>query len=370
MSTRTTLTATRRLIVKVGSQLLADDPDIFVRLATEIASLWREGREVVLVTSGAIALGFPVLGLPSRPRDLASLQAAAAAGQGRLMARWGAAFEAAGRPVAQVLLTHADLASRRRYLNARSALMTLLGAGVVPVINENDTVSVEEIKLGDNDLLAAEVCGLVSAELVILLTGADGVMSDDPRHNPLAERIAQLDVIDERVRDAMGKPSALGTGGMRTKLRAAEVARLHGASTLIAPGRRPGVLRALLLGEDVGTWITPPAESPRRARKRWIGHTLKATGVLRVDEGAERALRGQGSLLFAGVREVEGEFAAGDCVEVRRLEGDHLFARGLVALPAADARRVIGLRTDAARDVLGYPLPDELIHRDNLALLD
>lgn len=370
MSSRDKLRQVRRVVVKVGSQLLADDPSTFARIGGQIADLWDEGREVVLVTSGAIALGFPALGLKERPKDLPSLQAAAAAGQSRLMARWSEALEARSRGSAQVLLTHADLDARKRYLNARSALLRLLEAGLTPVVNENDTVSVEEIKLGDNDTLAAEVCGLVSADLVVLLTGADGLMTGDPRMDPEAVRVPVVEVLDERVRAMAGKPSHLGTGGMTTKLRAAEVARRHGAATVIAPGMREGVLAAILRGDDVGTLVTPPSESPQRARKRWIAHTLRPQGTLLVDEGAERALRSNASLLFAGVREVKGHFSAGDCVEVARVEGGQVFARGLVTLSAGDARKVAGLRTAEAEAKLEVPLPDELIHRDDLALLD
>lgn len=368
-SARRLLGSARRVVVKVGSQLLATDEETFSRVAEGLLSLLDEGRDVVLVTSGAIALGLEPLGLKERPRELVGLQAAAAAGQSRLMRRWMDVLEGeGGRRSAQVLLTHADLADRRRYLNARSALTRLLAAGVIPVVNENDTVSVEEIKLGDNDLLAAEVCGLVDASVVVLLTSAEGLMSGDPAKDPEAKRLSYVEDLGAAEKLA-GKPSKLGTGGMATKLRAAEVARRHGATTVIAPGGRDGVLPAIFRGEDVGTVVAPPKESPARARKRWIAHTLRPAGVLLVDDGAVAALKGNASLLFAGVREVQGSFLEGDCVEIASATDGHVFARGLVTLDAERARQVAGMKTGAARERLGELLTDELVHKDDLVLL-
>ena len=367
---RQELRKAKRVVIKVGSQLLADDPASFASIGAQIARLVQEGYEPLLVTSGAIALGYPLLGYGKRPRELSSLQAAAACGQGILLARWSDALKEAERPVAQILLTHGDLASRTRYLNARSAFMRLLHLGAIPLINENDTVSVEEIQLGDNDLLAAEVCALVSADLVVLLTGANGFMDADPRENPDAKRISFIDDISDEIRAAIGRPSALGTGGMGTKLRAAEIARQHGAATVIAPGKDPNALTKILAGEDVGTLVAPPTETPQKARKRWIGHTLKPQGALFIDEGAERALQRNASLLFAGVKRVEGEFGVGDCVEIVSLETGALIARGLATLGGKDARKVAGLRSEDAAQKLEAPLPDELVHRDDLVLLD
>lgn len=368
-SARRALAGARRVVIKVGSQLLATDAGTFSRVAEGILSLLDEGREVVLVTSGAIALGLEPLGLKERPRDLVGLQAAAAAGQSRLMRRWMDVLEGeGGRRCAQVLLTHADLADRRRYLNARSALTRLLSAGVIPVVNENDTVSVEEIKLGDNDLLAAEVCGLVGASAVVLLTGADGLMSGDPAKDPDARRVPYIEDVFAAEKLA-GKPSKLGTGGMATKLRAAEVARRHGATTVIAPGSREGVVAAVFRGEDVGTVVAPPTESPARARKRWIAHTLRPAGLLLVDDGAVEALKRNASLLFAGVREVKGRFFEGDCVEIASVTDGKVFARGLVTLDAERARQVAGKKTAVAREQLGELLPDELVHKDDLVLM-
>jgi glutamate 5-kinase len=367
---RRALAGARRVVVKVGSQLLAQDPRAFIKIGGSLARVLAEGRQVVLVTSGAIALGLEPLGLKERPRDLVSLQAAAAAGQIRLMRRWMDVLEGGhGLVCAQVLLTHADLADRRRYLNARFALSRLLEGGVVPIVNENDTVSVEEIKLGDNDLLAAEVCGLVDADAVVLMTGADGLLTKDPALGEGAERVPYVADIAGAERLA-GKPSALGTGGMGTKLRAAAVARRHGAACAIGPGGREGCLEAVLAGHDVGTVIAPPAESPARAKKRWIAHTLRPQGVLVVDAGAAAALARNASLLFAGLVEVQGRFSEGDCVEIRLADAEHPFARGLVTLDGERARQVAGLKTAQARDKLGELLPAELVHRDDFVLLD
>jgi glutamate 5-kinase len=367
MTARAQLTKARRVVVKIGSALLADkDVDAFSRLAADVAVLRDRQMDVVLVSSGAIALGLEVLGFSERPKDLASLQACAAAGQSRLMARWDAAFSKHGTAVAQLLLTHDDLRDRRRYLNARHAFSRLLERGCVPVVNENDTVSVDEIKLGDNDTLAAQVCGLASADVVVLLTGAAGLFTADPAKDKRAERVVIVDDV-EAVRAFAGDPAKHGTGGMRTKLDAALVARKHGASTLIAPGRLERVLARLFAGEDIGTWIRAGEGAKERARKRWIGTTLRPKGTLVVDEGAARALTKNASLLCAGVVGVKGAFEPGDLVAIEKKDGSAL-ARGLVTLSAEDAKKVMGLRSDAARKKLDTPLPDELVHRDDLVL--
>ncbi len=368
MGARDDLISARRVVVKVGSALLAGSPDAFARLAAQVATLRTRGLEVAIVSSGAIALGLAPLGLSGRPRDLPSLQAAAAAGQSRLMWRWGEAFSAHHLEVAQVLLTHADLRDRRRYLNAKSAMRRLLNAGVVPIVNENDSVSVDEIKLGDNDTLAAEVCGLVDADAVVLLTGAPGLFTADPGVDPSAVRIPVVEVIDEHVRALAGPPAALGTGGMVTKLIAAENAGRHGAGTVIAPGAVDDILGKVFAGEDVGTLLRAPAGARATARKRWISTTLRPRGTLYVDAGAVAALKKHASLLFAGVREVEGSFQPGDPVNVAHADDRAPFARGLVRLSDEDARRVAGKKTVEAQALISA-LPDELIHRDDLVLL-
>lgn len=360
--TRDALTAARRVVIKVGSALLVADGDPFARLAGDVVQLHSRGLQVVLVSSGAIALGLAPMRLAARPRDLPSLQAAAAAGQSRLMARWAEAFAGHGISVAQILLTHADVQDRRRYLNARNALLRLVEAGLVPIVNENDTVAVEEIRFGDNDNLAADVAGLVSADVVVLLTKIGALFAGDPRTDASALRIPVVERISD-VRGFAGAASQHGTGGMITKLDAAERAGRHGASTVVASERD---LVAVFDGQDVGTWFRA-SERPVNARKRWIATALRPAGVLTVDAGAETALREGASLLPAGVRAVEGSFDVGDAIDVAGPGG--IFARGLVGLGGGDLRRIAGLRTDKAREALGFPVADEVVHRDDLVLL-
>jgi glutamate 5-kinase len=367
VSARERLTKSKRVVVKIGSALLADAGDPFARLASQMVALRQRGIDVVLVSSGAIALGLRVLGYHERPRELAGLQACAAAGQSKLMARWDAAFATGGAHVAQILLTHDDLRDRRRYLNARHAFHALIERGCVPVVNENDTVAVDEIKLGDNDTLAAQVCGLVDADAVVLLTGASGLFTADPAKDATATRVPIVDDI-AAVRAFAGQAAALGTGGMITKLDAAIVAQAHGAMTVICPGREPDVLTHVFAGDDIGTLVTAPVGGKERARKRWIETTLRARGTLIVDAGAVRALEKNASLLFAGVVRVDGEFRAGDAVHIAD-ESGRVIAKGLCELSSDDARKVAGLRSDDARAKFAEPLPDELVHKDDLVLV-
>ena len=365
--TRQVLPSVERVVVKVGSQALHDDPATFGRIAAMAAKERKRGRSLVVVSSGAIALGMPAIKAESRPTELARLQAAAAAGQAELMARWGAAFSAFGLSVAQVLLTHGDLVNRRRYLNARAVLAALDEAGVIAIVNENDAVSAQEIKLGDNDVLAAEVCGLSRAELLLLLTSAEGLMSGDPAEDVRAERIPYLEVVDDDARElAAGGRSSLGTGGMATKLEAARVAAAHGAHTVIASAAREDVLADVLARKDVGTLI-PARAAPARARKRWIATTLRPRGRIAVDEGAKRALLKSASLLFAGVLEVDGAFDVGECVEVA--VGEDVFARGLTSTNAERARAAAGKRARELQAIFGDEVASALIHRDDLVLL-
>ena len=319
-----------------------------------------------VVSSGAVALGVERLGLSARPREMALKQAAAAAGQSRLMRLYDDEFEARGLRCAQVLLTHADIANRGRYLNARRALSELLERGVLPVINENDTVSVEEIKFGDNDALAGMVVDLVEADLLVILTDAGGVYTADPRRETGAKRIPEIERVTAAVEAlAGGGSSDLGTGGMITKLRAARRASESGVPSAIVPGE-PGVLPRLFDGEDVGTVIQPLGER-RGLRKRWM-LDLKARGELRVDEGARAALiERKKSLLPSGVREVRGTFLSGDPVEISTLDG-HPFARGLAVYSADEVRRISGLRSAEIEGRLGYRLLDRVVHRDDLVV--
>lgn len=360
---RARLTAAQRVVVKIGSALLQHglEHDPFAHFAAEVMALKRQGKAVVVVSSGAIALGFPSLKLAKRPTELSALQASAAAGQSRLMAHWARAFSWFDVDVAQILLTHDDLKDRRRYNNARGALSVLLERGVVPIINENDTVSVDEIKLGDNDTLAAAVSGLVDADAVVLLTSSP-LFTADPSSDPAAVRVPLVDDIDA-VRPYAAGAASLGTGGMVTKLDAAAIARRHGAQTAIVRGKDRGVLTSLFAGDDVGTLVTADAADRENAKRRWIG-SLKSRGSVVVDDGAARALKKNSSLLYAGVVAVDGDFAAFDVVTVKDRHGN-VFARGLSAVSSDDARKVLGKKTADAKALVDG-LPDELIHRDDL----
>ncbi|MEW5853031.1 MAG: glutamate 5-kinase [Myxococcota bacterium] len=369
---RAELPQAKRIVVKVGSALLTTqgqtvNGQVLLSLVTQLAHQRAQGRQVLLVTSGAVALGLGPLGLTERPADLATAQASAACGQVRLMAHYADAFALCGIHVGQVLLTHGDLADRRRYLNARRAVAALLDHGVLPIFNENDTVTSDEIKLGDNDTLAAEVAGLTDADGVILLTDRDGLYNADPRTNPEARRVPFVAHITDEVRAMAGGTAGVGTGGMITKVRAATVAGEHGAWTVIAPGRKPDVLERLLRGDDEGT-LFAAREATAPARKRWIGRTLRPKGVLVVDDGAARALKqGGSSLLPRGITRVEGTFDNGDAVEVRALDGTVL-GRGLSAYASDEVSRIAGHKSAEIQSILGYKYADEVIHRDDLVV--
>ena len=364
--------AVRRLVVKVGSGLIAEpvrgpDPARIGPLAADLAAAAR-GREVILVTSGAIAAGTARLGLRERPRSIPEKQAAAAVGQAALMWHYEQACGAHGLRVAQVLLTQEDISHRARYLNARNTLLTLLGFGVLPIVNENDTVAVEEIKVGDNDNLAALVASLVDADLLVLLSDIDGLYTDDPHRNPAARRIELVDAITPEMERLAGVEGPLGTGGMVTKLQAAQKAMAAGIPMVIADGRRPGTIGAIVAGEPIGTYFRPRTDR-LAARKRWIAFAIPPQGVLEVDRGARQALvEGGKSLLPSGVVKVEGEFAAGDLVGLRDPEGRE-FARGIVNCDAREVALLRGARTSEIERLLGYRVLDEVIHRDNLVIL-
>jgi glutamate 5-kinase len=374
MISRATLPQTRRWVVKIGSALLTRngqglDRAILAPWVEQIAARRLAGHDVVLVSSGAVAEGMARLGLRVRPKSLPELQAAAAIGQMGLVRHYEACFQHHGLHTAQVLLTRDDLADRRRYLNARSTLCTLLALGVVPVINENDTVATDELRFGDNDTLAALVANLIEAELLILLTDQDGFYDQDPRCNPDARLVAETRV-DDPVLDAAagGSGSLQGTGGMVTKVRAARLAARSGAATIIAPGRGPGVLTRIGAGEPVGTLLIP-AQGPEAARKQWLAGQLQPSGRLTLDAGAVRALRQQGkSLLAVGVKGVHGTFRRGEvvaCVDEQWCE----VARGLVNYDAEETARIMGQPSSRFEDILGYLEEKELIHRDNLVLI-
>ena len=365
----------RRPVIKIGSAVLAGrggfDRGRFDALCDDVAQAarphGRPARSPVVVTSGAVALGVERLKLAGKPKEMALKQAAAAAGQSRLMRLYDDSLEARGLQCAQILLTHADIAHRGRYLNARHALAELLDRGVVPVINENDTVSVEEIKFGDNDTLAGMVVDLVEADLLVILTDAGGVYTADPRKDPKATRISVIEKVTAAVESLAAAPSAgaLGTGGMITKLRAARRASEAGVPCAILPGE-PGMLGRLLAGEDVGTLILAQGER-RSLRQRWM-LDLKSRGELRVDEGARTAMIDRKkSLLPSGVKAVMGSFASGDPIEIASLDGI-AFARGLAVYGAEEVRRIQGLRSSEIESTLGYRLLDCVVHRDDLVV--
>ncbi|MCP3138965.1 glutamate 5-kinase [Pyxidicoccus xibeiensis] len=370
---RTALRAARRVVVKIGTNALTNatgrfNRDHFDALGRDL--LWAaQGRELVVVSSGAIALGVERLGLPGRPRDIPSKQACAAVGQSRLMQAYEEAFSGAGKVVAQVLLTHEDVQDRRRYLNVKHALERLLASGVVPVINENDTVSVDELKFGDNDTLAGLVAGVVEADALVLLSDVEGLYTGDPRRNADAELMLTVEQITPEVLAlAGGTTSGVGTGGMATKVRAAARATESGIRCVITSGAVPGRLRAVLEGEPVGT-LFEPAGNRRSARATWIAHALRARGRITVDAGAREAIVGRKrSLLPSGVRGVEGDFGRGDPVDLAD-ESGAVFARGLAAYDAGEMRRIAGRRTGDIEAVLGYRYLDEAVHRDDLAVL-
>ncbi|MEZ5446780.1 MAG: glutamate 5-kinase [Gammaproteobacteria bacterium] len=369
---RTRLRQARRWVIKIGSALATNDGQglnvaSIDAWTADAAVLWRSGREVVLVTSGAVAEGVARLGWKKRPHALHELQAAAAVGQMGLVRAYETCFQRHGIKTAQVLLTHEDVSNRQRYLNARSTLRTLLELRVIPVINENDTVATEEIKLGDNDTLGALAANLIEADVLVLLTDQAGLFDKDPRHHPDARLVAEANAGDLALEAMAGDGGAWGRGGMRTKVRAAKLAARSGTATVIAAGQEPGVISRLAAGEALGTLFLPGQES-LAARKRWLASGLKQQGSLRLDAGAVRVLREQGrSLLAVGVREVEGEFQRGALVVCLDPEGREV-ARGLVNYSAGEARAIKGLPSDQIEATLGYADEPELIHRDNLVL--
>jgi len=365
----------RLVVVKVGSALLVSgetglvDQAWLAAFAADAARLRARGQKLVVVSSGAVALGRARLALPRRALSLAEKQAAAAAGQSLLMRAWEEALEPYHLRAAQILLTPDDTEIRRRFLNARATLETLLELGAVAVVNENDTVATEELRYGDNDRLAARVAQMIGADLLVLLSDIDGLYTADPRLDPGAEHIAHVDALTDRIEAMAGHANAqggVGVGGMATKLAAARIAARAGCATLITLGRRAAPLAAVE-GGGRATFFAA-ADTPSAAYKAWIAGSLTPQGVLIVDPGAAAALRRGKSLLAAGVKGVEGRFDKGDAVVVRDGEGREL-GRGLTRYDVADARRIVGLRTGAIEAVLGYEA-GPLIHADDLALAD
>jgi len=369
----THLASARRLVVKVGSALVTNngaglDLDAIGEWARQIAALRNRNREVVLVSSGAVACGMQRLGWRKRPHAVHELQAAAAVGQMGLVQIYERAFAAHGLTTAQVLLTHDDLADRMRYLNARSTLTTLLQLGVIPIINENDTVVTDEIKFGDNDTLGALVANLVEADALIILTDQSGLYTADPRKDPAATLIDEATAGDERLESmAGGAGTSIGKGGMITKVLAAKRAAGSGAHTVIASGREVDVMPRLAAGESIGTLLVATTP-PLAARKQWLADHLQLTGRLILDAGAVRALRAGSSLLPVGVKRVDGEFERGAAVACLSPEGEEL-ARGLANYASSETRLIAGHASTEIEAILGYVDEPELIHRDNLILL-
>jgi glutamate 5-kinase len=368
------LSRARRLVVKVGSGLISSpgtglDAARIDRLADDLARVVAGGREVVLVSSGAIAAGMARLGFTTRPRSIPEKQAAAAVGQSALMWHYEQAFGRHALKVAQVLLTQDDVSHRARYLNARNTLLTLLGLHVLPVVNENDTVAVEEIRVGDNDNLAALVAHLIDADLLALLTDVEGLYTGDPRRNPGARKIEVVEELTEDLHHlAEDGEGGVSVGGMSTKLQAAQKAVASGIPMVIASGLERQTLQRLLKGELVGTIFLPKADR-LKARKRWLAFAVPPQGRLTVDAGARRALTERGkSLLPSGLVAVEGEFQAGEVVGVTTADGKE-FARGLSNYDADELKRIRGAKTNAIEEILGYKRLDEVIHRDNLVIL-
>jgi glutamate 5-kinase len=364
-----------RWVIKIGSALLTDngrglDMKAIHLWVEQMTALHQRGCELVLVSSGAVAAGMNRLGWHRRPHDLVSLQAAAAVGQMSLVHAYESNFQRHGLHTAQLLLTHDDLVNRTRYLNARSTLRKLLDLGVIPVINENDTVACDELRFGDNDTLAALVANLVEAELLVILTDQAGVFDSDPRHNEAARLIEGVDAGDSRLCAAANgsSSSGLGRGGMATKVRAAELAARSGTVTWIAGGGEARVLERIAAGEQLGT-VVHPASGRLASRKQWLAGQLQARGRLMLDAGAVRVLRQSGSSLLAvGVTAVEGDFQRGEVVSCHAPDGVAV-ARGLVNYNTAEARKIIGQPSEKIEWLLGYVDEPELIHRDNLVLL-
>ncbi|MDT8283615.1 MAG: glutamate 5-kinase [Gammaproteobacteria bacterium] len=373
ITTRKDVASSKRWVIKIGSALITNDgrglnTEAIQSWAEQIAHLRSAGKEILLVSSGAVAEGMARIGWKKRPHTLHELQAAAALGQMGLIQNFESCFSKHDIRTAQILLTHEDLSDRKRYLNARSTLKTLLKLGAIPIINENDTVATAEIRFGDNDTLGALVCNLVEADTLILLTDQQGLFNKDPRHNDDAELISESYANDSSLLTMAGDGGALGQGGMRTKVTAAQRAARSGTSTIIAPGAEKNILIKIANGETAGTLLTAGKE-PITARKQWLANQLKITGKLHLDAGASRAIVQSGfSLLAVGVNCVEGNFQRGEVVSCISDDGLEI-ARGLINYGSKESQLLKGEPSEKFESILGYVDEAELIHRDNLVLL-
>jgi glutamate 5-kinase len=366
---------TKTLVVKIGTSSLTQPETGYLALSTiaslveTLSQLRQQGYQVILVSSGAIGVGCARLGLAERPKTIAMKQAVAAVGQGRLMRVYDDLFTSIQQPIAQVLLTRADLVQRSRYVNAYRTFRQLLKLGVIPIVNENDTLAIDEIKFGDNDTLSALVASLVGAEWLFLLTDVDRLYSADPRFDPNAKPIVLVDKVDQLVQqvEVGDRGSAWGTGGMVTKIEAARIATNAGVRMVITEGRSPQNILRILEGEPLGTQFEPQPHYAN-ARKRWIAHGLVPAGKIYLDAGAVRAIRDGGkSLLAAGITEIEGEFQHQDAVQLCASDGQEI-ARGLVNYSSQELQKILGARSHEIARILGYPGEDTVIHRDNLVL--
>ena len=362
----------RRVVVKVGSNVLTEDYGLNLKairsISRQICRLIDGGIEIILVSSGAMASGIRKVGLDKRPDEIPKRQAIAAIGQAGLIMEYEKAFARYHKKVAQILLTGDDLNNRKRYLNARNTLCMLLSWQVVPIINENDTVMIEEIQFGDNDNLAAMITLLMDADILVNLTDIDGLYTKDPRTSPDADFIPLVSIIGEDIKKIAGDiPGALGTGGMLSKINAAKKVTAAGIPMIIANGGRPDVLKKLFSGKNVGTFFTPNKKK-LKSRKCWIAFTLKPKGVIRIDDGAAEAILTKGkSLLPSGIVGVEGEFSVGAPVEFRKTD-DETLGTGLVNYSSTDIRKIMGLKSSQIKNRLGHKPYDDVIHRDNLAV--
>ncbi|MDI6783309.1 MAG: glutamate 5-kinase [bacterium] len=366
-----------RIVIKIGTNLLDSADNVFNRdlvdhLADQIEQLHRQGKQILIVTSGAIGAGMRKLGWKERPKLIPDRQALAAVGQSQLMHLYEEIFGKRKLRVAQVLLTESDMNDRKRYLNARTTLLRLLALGVIPIINENDTVAIEELKIGDNDTLSARVASKVEADLLVILTDVDGLFDRDPRKSKQAKIIHTVEKITaEVIASAEGAGSIVGTGGMVTKLAAAKIATTSGTTMYIVNGNRPNILLKTVRNENIGTKFLPQKRRKLSARERWIAYGGSSAGNrIYVDGGAKNALVKLGkSLLPSGIFKVEGTFEPGDVVQIADADGTE-FARGLANYPAEEVQKIKGLKSSQVKSVLGYKYYDEVIHRDNLVLLN
>ena len=363
----------KRIVIKIGSNIIAGaceglDIGLIDDIARNISILASEGDEVLIVSSGAVAAGMKKLGLTARPSEIRLKQAAAAAGQSNLMWAYEHAFSKFGKKVAQVLLTREDFADRKRYINAKNTLMTLLSYGIVPIINENDTVATDEIRFGDNDALASLVAISIEAATLLILSDVDGLYKEDPKKNPRAELIACIRDVTEDIEKVAGTSGNLvGTGGMFSKVKAAKKAASHGIAVHIINGKKPDLLIPAAKGQPSGTLFMPRMKRPSQ-RKGWIAYSSRAKGALTLDSGAVTAIiEGGKSLLPSGIVAVEGDFGIGDAVYCVTAEGRRI-AKGLVNYAAKDLRQIMGKRTGEIEHALGYKYSDEVIHRDNLVI--